>query len=344
MLTGPFTPIAVSGFNAGFVVANSSNTVAGLAPLTATMDSGTNLAAGANTWFEVGWDGAAPANGFPAHGTILTSLANPTRTYQMPASYHQAMSTLVDTNHLRANITPQTPASYSAFSLLTCGAAIGSGHTMTNYIILQHSDGINESNLFYGYDWFETTVPYAYASYERVNIGTPTSTGGRSVANLDTTGTSLGVPRLFESEFQMQDGSSVTNIQVGYITAPAATATTYIIAVSATTNFIPVQFGSYTPAQNVYAGQSAVFSVTLAFGTLPTYQWQYTDGATFTNNLANGLQGSGSTIYGATTSTLTVSNVSAADVGYYTCLAANSAPSSTNSHAGGALAPGFDLG
>ncbi len=337
VLTGPFTPIPVSGFNAGFVVANSPQTLAGLSPLNAVMDNGTNLAAGGNTWFEVGWDAAAPTNGFPAHGTVLTSAANPARTYQMPASYHQNSSTLIDTNHQLANITPQTPGTYTAFSLLTCGASIGSGNKMTNYIILQHSDGINETNVFYCYDWFETTVPYAYASYERVNIGNSSGTAGRSVQNLDTTGTSAGVPRIFESEFQMLDGSPVTNIQVGYTTIQGhANWASYIIAVSASTNFLPVsQVINYAPAQNVYAGQSASFNVVPGIGSLPAFQWQYTDGATFTNNLPNGaspIPGSTAIISGTTTTNLTIANVGSADAAYlYTCQVYNSAPSSTNS-------------
>jgi hypothetical protein len=326
VLSGPFSPISVSGFNAGCVVANSPHTLAGLAPLTATMDNGTNILAGANTWFEKGWDQAAPANGFPVHGSILTSVSNPARTYQMPSSYHQPMCSLIDANHKTVNITPQTPASYVAFSLLTCGASIGNGKVMTNYIILQHSDGVNESNLFYGYDWFETTVPPAYVANERVTIGANTTKIDREVANLDG-----GNPKLFDSEFQLQDGTPVTNMIVGYLTAPAAAAATYVIAVSATTNLIPVQFAAGTTAQNVYAGQNAVFQANLAFGTFPTYQWQFTDGATFTNNLVNGPTGTGSTISGANSLTLTVSGVSSADLGYYTCQAENSFPSTTNS-------------
>ena len=336
VLTGPFTPNPVSGYNAGFVVANSPQTLAGLAPLTATMDNGTNLAGGANTWFEVGWDAAAPTNGFPAHGTILTSAANPTRTYQMPANYHQNTMTLINASVTNANITPQTPGTYTAFSLLTCGASIGSGHIATNYIILQHSDGVNESNLFFCYDWFETTVPYAYAAYERCNIGTSSGLSGREVQNLDTTGASQGVPRMFESEFQMQDGSSVTNIKLGFIVAPAGNAASYVIAVSGSTNFLPVQQPlAYTPAQNVYAGQTATFQIAPGIGSLPQFQWQYTDGLTFTNNLANGpssIPGSTAVISGATTTNLTIANVGPADAtNLYTCLVYNSAPSSTNS-------------
>ena len=70
---------------------------------------------------------------------------------------------------------------------------------------------------------------------------------------------------------------------------------------------------AYIAAQNVYAGNSAVFSATTLSAASSVYQWQVTDGLTYTNNLTNGPTGKGSTLFGATTSTLTVSNVSSKD-------------------------------
>jgi hypothetical protein len=345
VLTGPFTPIPASGFNAGCVVANSPQTLAGLAPLTATMDYGTNLNGGNNTWFEVGWDGAAPTNGFPAHGSTLTSLAFSSRSYQMAASYNQPMSTLVDTNHQVVNITPQVPGTnWTALSLLTCGASIGSGNRMTNLIILQHLDGVQETNIFIGYDWFETSQSPAYDAWERCNIGSSTSTSGREVENLDTTGTSLGVPHMFDTEFQFYDPSPVTNFQCRYYLAGGTSWTTYIIAVSASTNALPVSaVASYTAAQNVFAGQTATFSISHGTGSGLYYQWQYTDGETFTNNFSDGpspVYDSSATISGSQTPTLTIANVGPYDTGisnasgtniYYMCLLTNAIPSQTNS-------------
>jgi hypothetical protein len=325
-LTGPFWPIPISGFNAGCVVANAAYTPAGMAPLTATMDQGTNLGGSsgpADTFFEQGYDAAAPTNGFPAHGSTITSASNPDATYQMASNYYAPMAVLIDANHTRANITPaNTKVSYSAFSLLTAGGAIGTPGVMTNYIILEHADGVNESNLFYGYDWFNNTIPYAWDANERINFSTG---NGREVSSLDS-----GDPLLFESQFGTADGTPVTNIVLGYLTAPETFSTTFIVAVSASTNFFPLQLSTYTPAQNVYAGNSAVFSVALSFGNLPSYQWQYINNGT-TNDLEDGATGTGSTIYGATSATLTVSNVSSADVGYYMCSIVNAAPSSTQS-------------
>jgi autotransporter-associated beta strand protein len=324
-LTGPFAPIPISGFNAGCVVANASLSAAGLAPLTATMDSTTNLAAADGTWFEQGYDLAAPTNGFPAHGSTITSFTYPNRTYQLPANYNAPMSILIDTNHQKANITPvNTNIAYTAFSLLTAGSYIADTTPMSNYIILQHADGVNESNLFLGRDWYDTSVPYVWNANERIDI---TTGNGREVSDLD-----LGYPRLFEAEFEPVDGTPVTNIVAGFIQEPLADSTTFIFAISASTNFIPVELDSYTAAQNVNAGNMAVFSVNLSFGELPTYQWQYVNNGV-TNNLANGATGTGSTIFGATTFSLMVSNVSSSDTGYYTCLIQNAAPSATNSPA-----------
>ncbi len=69
-----------------------------------------------------------------------------------------------------------------------------------------------------------------------------------------------------------------------------------------------------TAAQNVYAGDTANFSFSPAFATGATYQWQSVIGGV-TNNLSNG-----GNISGATTTNLTIANVSAANVGLYQCV------------------------
>jgi hypothetical protein len=325
-LTGPFVPIPVSGFNAGCVVPNIFTNGSHL-PYNATMDNGTNYLAGgfgANTWGEVGWDSVS-TNGFPIHGTSFTSFANPNRTYQMAPTYTVNMSTLIDINHKSNNITPITPLAFTAISFLTAGANNGT-YPMSNYCILQHADGVNESNIFLGYDWFNNTVPYAWIANSR-----PDFNNGYEVDNNQT-----GDPRLFESTFQTTDGTPVTNIAVGFFMEQGTGSTTFILGISGTTNFVLPQIGTNTAAQNVYAGQTAVFSINLVVGTHPTpnYQWQLTDGATFTNNIGNGMTTGGSTISGATTPTLTIANVSSFDTGNntynYQCLVSNPAGSAAS--------------
>ncbi len=71
---------------------------------------------------------------------------------------------------------------------------------------------------------------------------------------------------------------------------------------------------SYTPAQNVYAGGTAQFAVSLQYGTSPAYHWQSIIGGV-TNNLSDGGH-----ISGSGTSNLTISAVSAGNVGLYQCV------------------------
>ena len=145
-----WTPIPVGGFNVKGLVPAAF-------PLTATMDQGTNTVNNGNlaTWFEQGYVSNTPSAGLPPSGSIFNSFSQPTHHYQM-GNYSTNNATLIDHNHLAANITPTNPTNYFAFALLTAGGNIGAGNTMTNICILQHQDGVNETNLFYGYDWFDT--------------------------------------------------------------------------------------------------------------------------------------------------------------------------------------------
>ncbi len=311
-----FSPIPISGYNADAVI----ETLPGPLPYNATMDNGTNLSvggAGANTFFEKGWDPYYPNIGFPAHGTTITSAATG-RPYQMAASYSGNMAALIDTNHQLVNITPANPQPYTAFSLLDAGGNIGGANTMTNIIVLQHADGTSETNTFYAYDWFNTSQPIAYACNGRVNFNNV-----HSVNNENNTS-----PRLFESQFQLVNTQSpVTNIQLRFGSYPpgAPASTAWILAVSATAGGIPVSFAGSTVAQNVAAGQTALFSATNAFGSSPVYQWR--KGSSVNGPWVNLTDGGN--ISGSSTLNLTVANVSSSDVGYYECVGTNAVTTNT---------------
>ena len=79
--------------------------------------------------------------------------------------------------------------------------------------------------------------------------------------------------------------------------------------------------------QAVFEGSTAVFSVGTASNALMFYQWQQDNGSYLTN-LTNGTK-----ISGATTSTLTVSNVSAANAGAYYVTVSNAAGTATSTGA-----------
>lgn len=306
-----WTPIPVGGFNEQVIVAAAF-------PLTATMDQGTNTLYNGNlaTWFEQGFAPANPDSGLPHPGALLTNMLHATHVYQMAPSYAANNAILIDANHPVANITPAAADSYTAIALLTAGGNIGGANIMTNQIILQHANGVAETNLFFGYDWFATNAQIAYVTGGRVNMAART---------LDALGdpTSLASnPKLFESTFGLTDTASpVTNIVLKYLSAPGASSTTYVLAVSASAGAVaPVVF-TQTPFVNAFVGGNASFSVQLSAGSTPlTYLWQ-TNGVTLTD---------GGRVSGASTPNLTLSGVGFGDAGTVQVIITNVAGATTS--------------
>ena len=314
-----WSPIPLGGFNVmGLVPA------AVPFPVTATMDQGTNLAQNGNlaTWFEQGFVRGTPTAGLPPSGSTFNSQSQPTHHYQM-GNYSANNGILVDLNHPIVNITPANPTNYGAFSLLTAGGNVGSGKIMTNVCILQHLDGVNETNLFFGYDWFEGSIAPAFIANGRVNMS------GRAANNVNNNN-----PRLFESYFALNDITSpVTNIVVMYQTSPAASSTTFIMAVSASPPFAPVITAGALPAtQTWFPTQTATFTVQVS-GTAPvTNSWLVEDNGVYVP-LTNGVDANGSTVSGAGTTTLTISGLTLADGTNYEYIAANALGSATSNPA-----------
>ena len=85
----------------------------------------------------------------------------------------------------------------------------------------------------------------------------------------------------------------------------------------------PTALGS-TAAQNVYAGGSASFLFTAAFATSPTFQWQFIKSGV-TNNLTDGVN-----VTGATTTNLTLANVSTSNIGLYQCVISTASATNTS--------------
>ena len=308
-------PVAASSFNVQSIVPNTTPY-----PVTATMDSGTNLVDPGNTWFEQGYDPGSPSSGLPPSGSSFTSISQPTHTYQM-GLYSTNDATLIDSGHLSANITPATPAPYTALAFLTAGANIGTA--MTNLCIIQHADGVNETNLFYAYDWFSSghSNAMAWTSNGRVTMN------ARAFQNVGQ-----GVPYLFESYFALVDNlSPVTNVQVQYYIA-GSSSTTYILAVSgSTTAFTPIITEEPSPAsQTEFVGQAANISVQVS-GSLPvTNEWLVEVNGTYVP-LHDGPDANGSTISGSGTTSLTISGLTLLDTTNYEYIASNAGGSVTSS-------------
>ncbi|HUA65456.1 MAG TPA: hypothetical protein VME24_06390, partial [Alphaproteobacteria bacterium] len=315
-----YTPVPVSGFNEMTIIPAIPF------PVTATMDNGTNAANPGNTWFEQGYDTQNPGDGLPVSGSSFTSYSQPSHTYRM-ASYTTNNATLIDAQHLSANLTPAAPAAYGAISFLTAGGEIIGGNVMTNLCIIQHADGVNETNLFLAYDWFnDLTSAIAFAANGRIYLNSRT-------INDENDGSTPPDPYLFESYFPLADTASpVTNIVVRYHTSPYSDSTTYILAVSASISAIsPIITEEPTPAsQTWFPEQTAAISVQVT-GTGPiTNMWLVESNGTFVP-LANGTDARGSIISGAATTTLTISNLTVPDGTNYEYIASNAAGSETSS-------------
>jgi hypothetical protein len=316
--TGAWTPIALNPsatFNVKGIVPNAIPF-----PVTGTMDQGTNLNFNGNlaTWFERGFVRTVSGAGLP--DGAFDSFSQPTHHYQF-ASFTGNNAILIDTNHQSANVTLASPVTYTAFALLTAGGNVGS-IPMTNICILQHQDGVNETNVFLGFDWFDQNHNGAIAlkANGRVNMA------ARSVNQVGN-----NFPYLFETYFLLNDISSpVTNIVVNYKSASSTSATTYIMAISASTGGIPplVDSGPTPGSQTVVPGTNITMTVHVT-GTGPnTGFWEVDSGGGNFVPLTDGVDANGSTISGSQTFTLSISNVFVADGTNYQFVAEN--PYGTN--------------
>ncbi len=279
---GAFSPITATGFDADVIVEKEQPFFPGgvFSATTATMDTGTNNCNW--TWFEQGWvtNGSAIAVGLPPAGSTIASLSAPDRIYEMPVTYAGPNAVLIDVNHQFATITPATPVAGSAIALLTAGASIGGANVMTNFAILHHANGFSETNVFYGYDWFNGSVPPAFIANARGD--TRYSIAGSLFGNN---------PKLFETIFPLIDTvSPVTSVDVGYQLAGGAAWTTYVLGMSASTAAVaPVVTPTILNPSGVYDGSNFV-AFAAESGTLPfTNQWQFSADGTTWVNLANGV-------------------------------------------------------
>ena len=255
-----------------------------------------------NTWFEQGYVPTNSSYGLPASGSTFSSITQPTHRFRM-GNYSSNNAILIDSNHRAANIIPASPAPYTFFALLASGGDIISGYRMINSCILQHQDGTSETNQFYGYDWFESSMPgyIAWQAHGRINMANRT---------FNTLGT--GDPKLFESYFRVVNPTSpVTNLLVLWHSSPAANATTCLMAVSASAD--PLLIVTQPQSVTARAGMTASFSLSVLGAGPFGYQW-FKDGAA----LANGAH-----IGGATTSSLAVWNVLGGDAGGYSVVVSN---------------------
>jgi hypothetical protein len=288
--------------------------------LTGTIDQGTNIVNTGNqlnTFFEQGYVPNQGNVGLPPSGSTFSSFTQPNHYYQMP-TYGTNDGILVDQNHRHANVTPSTPSVFSTLAFLCAGAYDGAG--MSNVCIIQHADGINETNSFFAYDWFDTSHSGAIA----LNVGGRINMQSRS---LDIR--SSGQPNLFETYFSLSDlNSAVTNIIVRYDLTNGATA--YIMAISAGPSLPALVTSGPTPSpQTVFPGTGATFTVGLSGNPPVGGYWLKQVNGTFVP-LIDGPTGYGSIVSGSQTTSLTITNLFTADGTNYQFMATNAIGSSSS--------------
>ena len=197
-----------------------------------------------------------------------------------------------------------------------------------------------------------SNVPSGGASWLDVqgNSNAALFTTNGSGANIPTTGAAAGVTNTSNPAswgvIQAQTTTSGTlsfscgrpgYSQSGFVTFPSAANSTVSGSGGSWFNGfqiipypIPVISVQPSSAPSVTAGSTAVISVTATnwyTNSNITYQWQLNG-----TNLANGSTGTGSTISGATSATLNISNAGTSDGGTYTVIVANPGGSVTSSN------------
>jgi len=318
---GNFTPLAVSGFSHDVVVENVSPVTLYTQPsrltgyTTVSMDGGTNNTG--NTWYERGFYATFPNSGLPAAGSTITSLDLPDHQYQMPANYAANNCVYVDQANPIANVTPVTPAWYSALSFLSATA----NNSVTNQCIMQYSDGSSETNVFESRDWFDKT-PYAFTARGRVQLN-------NGSLNNDPARTTTPNPRLYEAQFALNAPPSalLTNVVLTFVGAVnPTTARMVVLAVSGTTGEVAPIVRDQPPASILtMEGSNVVVSVTMGGGTPPfTYQWQMDTGGGFVD------VADGGTISGANSTALTFTSIVWTNAAQYRIIASGPSLSTTS--------------
>jgi hypothetical protein len=153
-LVDPFAPIKVTGFNVDLVVESTAARRQALTTATTASMEGGTVNAG-RTWYEKAYYPLSPATGLPAAGSILTNSAAPDHRYALAASYTTNNALIFDSDLDTGSLALVNPAAYSALSFL-CSAGHG---PLTNQCVINHANGLAETNSLVIPDWFDNLPP-----------------------------------------------------------------------------------------------------------------------------------------------------------------------------------------
>ena len=231
-------PIASSSFNYDVVVERPAPPPIGRAT-SASMDAGTNNTGA--SWYEVGFNTAAPTTGIPAAGSTFASASAASHQFTMASSYTTNDAMLVDGIVTNGTWTLITPAAYTNLSFLTSGGHNG----RTIGVLIHHQDGTAERGSFVSPDWFNGTSP-AYTANGRVDVQT-----------FLFDNVNAGNPRFYSRDVPLTNKTSPV-ISIDLTNASLAGGNVGIFAVSGTTptsaTWTPIAVTGYNADMIVEAG------------------------------------------------------------------------------------------
>lgn len=196
-----FVPIQLTpgSFNQDVVVENTA-TLPNPRSTTASMDGGTNN--NGNTWYEVGFNAAAPATGVPAAGSTFAHPSLTGYSFQMAPSFSAPNAFLIAPNQVTsASIALSAPSTFGALSFLASGGNTG---ISINYTI-KYADASEQTGTIAVGDWFNGANP-AHTANGRVNVS---SFGFDNVNNNN--------PRLYSYDVTLNNtASAVTAVDISF--------------------------------------------------------------------------------------------------------------------------------
>lgn len=225
-----FSPMALTSgsYNQDMVVeASAPEPVVPGGYTTASMDDGIG---NINTsWYEQGYNTAAPTTGLPHAGATFTSQSLANHQYQMAPSYTANNALLLDSTLTGGTFTLAAPAAFSQLSFLESGGNNG----VTFLYTVHHQNGASEVATASIPDWFNGSNP-AWTANGRVDVSAFTF----QAVNQNN-------PRLYSLDIVVTNSASpVTSIDFAYVSGGGHGA---IMAVSGSTGsaFAPITVSGY---------------------------------------------------------------------------------------------------
>lgn len=193
-------PLTPESYNADVIVEKTApRPFANGTSTSASLDGG--LANTGFTWYERGFNSAAPTTGVPEAGTTIIHESDAAKSYLMPTTYAGNNCVFISSQVTTGTITLTTPVALTDLSLLSSS---GGGAVSMNYTIT-FADTTTESGIITSGDWFNGANP-ARTTAGRIN---PESGGYDSVSGTN--------PRLYSQDIAVISTSPVTKIEFSYI-------------------------------------------------------------------------------------------------------------------------------